>query len=152
VKITIDNEPALKQLCHTISAHLTRPFKLYLHGELGSGKTTFVRHLLQALGHTGSVKSPTFTLVEPYTLNDWPIYHFDLYRIHDPKELHFMGLQDYLAESALCLIEWPEKAENYLPTADLDCYISIIDEDKRCLTFMAHTPPGNALLKRIAAC
>jgi tRNA threonylcarbamoyladenosine biosynthesis protein TsaE len=92
---------------------------VFLHGPLGAGKTTLVRGLLNGCGHSGSTKSPTYTIVEPYEIDERKFYHFDLYRIADPEELEYMGFRDYIEEQALCLIEWPEKGEEFLPEADL---------------------------------
>lgn len=103
---------------------------VFLHGPLGAGKTTLVRGLIQAAGHSGSTKSPTYTIVEPYQLADRKFYHFDLYRIADPEELEYMGFRDYLDENALCLIEWPEKGGDFLPKADLVLSLSYEGEQR----------------------
>jgi tRNA threonylcarbamoyladenosine biosynthesis protein TsaE len=104
---------------------------IFFHGELGAGKTTFIRGILTALGHTGKVKSPTFTLVEPYQLINQTVYHFDLYRLNNPLELDDIGFRDYLSEQALCLIEWPEKASGYLPKADIDVYLTYAEQRRK---------------------
>lgn len=92
---------------------------IYLSGSLGTGKTTLCRGILRQMRHTGSVKSPTFTLVEPYEIGDYRIYHFDLYRLGDPAELEYVGIDDYFSQPCLCLVEWPEKGNGYLPKSDL---------------------------------
>ncbi len=126
---------------------------VYLHGDLGAGKTTLVRGLLQGLGFNGKVKSPTYTLVEPYehlsvggrTLN---LYHFDLYRFNDEEEWESAGFRDYFNASSVCLIEWPEKAELILPTPDIDLYFKIKPTGRDVL-IDAHSATAQVCLKNI---
>ncbi|MGK0269776.1 MAG: tRNA threonylcarbamoyladenosine biosynthesis protein TsaE [Cocleimonas sp.] len=120
----IENEAAMMAFGGRLADELPEGGIVLLKGNLGAGKTTLVRGLLRHLGHEGNVKSPTYTLVEPYLLNDRTIYHFDLYRLGDPEELEYMGGRDYWESNALCLIEWPDQAKGYLPEADLTLEIS----------------------------
>ena len=118
-EVIIPNEKAMMQLGGEIADQFPSGGIILLNGDLGTGKTTLVRGLMRHLGFKGTVKSPTYTLVEPYLINQRKIYHFDLYRLGDPEELEYMGGRDYWSSDALCLIEWPEKAHGYLPNADL---------------------------------
>ncbi|MFM9916898.1 MAG: tRNA (adenosine(37)-N6)-threonylcarbamoyltransferase complex ATPase subunit type 1 TsaE [Rhizobacter sp.] len=125
-----------------------------LHGTLGAGKTTFVRHLLRAFGVTGHVKSPTYAVVEPYTLPGLDIWHFDFYRFEDPQEFEDAGFRDVFAGPGLKLVEWPERAAGLLPPCDLRIDIEMVDVDaddpagddtRRRVTFQARTPLGCSL-------
>lgn len=104
---------------------------IYLHGDLGAGKTTLVRGMLRALGHRGSVKSPTYTILEPYEISNCVVYHFDFYRILHAQELDFIGLDELLEQTALKLVEWPEQAADRLPPADMDVYLSVEGTGRR---------------------
>lgn len=116
-----------------------------LHGDLGAGKTTLTRGVLAGLGHVGRVRSPTYTLVEPYELPTLAVYHFDLYRFADPAEWRDAGFAEYFGPHSLCLLEWPEKAQGCLPPADLAIDLDL-DGDGRQLTVTALTPRGKQCL------
>ena len=122
-----------------------------LHGPLGAGKTTFVRHLLHGLGVQGSIKSPTYALLEPYRAvtpaGAFAISHFDFYRFDDPQEWEDAGFRDVFATKGLKLVEWPEKAEGLLPQADVELHIEPRHGEQRHVRFDAHTPRGAGLLK-----
>jgi len=104
---------------------------VFLHGQLGAGKTTLVRGILRALGHAGSVKSPTYTLLEPYEVNGRTVYHFDLYRIGDSEELDFIGIDELMDSDALKLVEWPERGAGRLPEPDVVVRLSLEGEGRR---------------------
>lgn len=122
---------------------------IYLEGDLGAGKTTFCRGFLHGFGHRGAVKSPTYTLVEPYELGDIHIYHFDLYRLGDAEELEYMGIREYFDAASLCLIEWPARGRGVLPSADL--VVSISQQGVgRCLTLRADSGSGQHILAQLS--
>ncbi len=131
-QIIIPNADAMMAFGGKIADQFPQGGIVLLNGDLGAGKTTLVRGLLRHLGYEGIVKSPTYTLVEPYKLNKRTLYHFDLYRLADPEELEYIGGRDYWNSDTLCLIEWPEKAKGYLPEADLEITISH-DDDARII-------------------
>jgi tRNA threonylcarbamoyladenosine biosynthesis protein TsaE len=117
-----------------------------LHGELGAGKTTLVRHLLRALGVQGLIKSPTYAVLEPYEVAGLPIWHFDFYRFNDPREWEDAGFRDIFAGPGLKLAEWPENAGALLPAADLVVRIETQDDELRHVTLKAQTPVGRELI------
>lgn len=156
-----NNEQATKKKCYLadesqqialakkVARCLKSSFVMLLKGDLGAGKTTFARAFIQASGFDGIVKSPTYTLVEPYPIsNDRMCYHFDLYRLADPEELEFTGARDYFNDNDVCLVEWPEKAEGYLPTADWVCEFSYLHEG-RDLVVSAMTEKGEKLMLQV---
>ena len=122
---------------------------IFLEGNLGMGKTTLSRGIIRGLGHVGAVKSPTFTLVEPYEIGDVRAFHFDLYRLVDPEELEFLGIRDYFEDNALCLIEWPDKGAGFLPKPDLTITISPQDSG-RSLKILSQGSRGEAWCAALA--
>jgi tRNA threonylcarbamoyladenosine biosynthesis protein TsaE len=123
-----------------------------LHGNLGAGKTTFVRHLLHALGVRGRIKSPTYAVVEPHAApSGLVMHHFDFYRFHDPREWEDAGFRDLFAASGLKLAEWPEKAAGHIPTEDLAIKIEAMSDDTRTVTLQANTARGRLLLQETRA-
>ncbi|HYD33492.1 MAG TPA: tRNA (adenosine(37)-N6)-threonylcarbamoyltransferase complex ATPase subunit type 1 TsaE [Methylophilaceae bacterium] len=116
----LTDEAATLALGKRLATSVQPGLVIYLHGDLGAGKTTLVRGLIQGLGHVGKVKSPTYTLVEPYVISGMNLYHFDLYRFVDPEEWDASGFRDYFNRQSVCLVEWPERASGLLPKADID--------------------------------
>ncbi len=132
----------------SIASGLHAGMVVYLRGDLGAGKTTLARGLLHALGVTGRVKSPTYTLVEPYIVSSLYLYHFDFYRLRHCDEWVDAGFRDYFNRDSLCLIEWPEKAGGQLPIADVTVDLTV-DGDGRKLKLGANTEAGNNCLRRL---
>lgn len=123
---------------------------IYLHGELGVGKTTLVRGFLRGLGHQGHVRSPTFTLLEPYQLDACLVYHFDLYRLVNAEEFAYIGGRDYFTEQSICLIEWPERSRGFLPMADLICNFDFVAKSKwRKVRLVAGTDKGKNIIGKL---
>ena len=121
---------------------------IYLRGDLGAGKTTLARGVLRALGVTDHVKSPTYTLVEPYIISSLYLYHFDFYRLKHPDEWVDAGFREYFNDNAVCLVEWPEKAGEHLPAADVTVDLTV-DGDVRNATLSASTEAGRNCLTRL---
>ena len=144
----VETAEAMEELGSRLGKACLRGTRLYLQGELGAGKTTFVRGFLRAKAYQGSVKSPTYTLVEPYELQDENIYHFDLYRLNSAEELEDIGFRDYFDGEGISLVEWPEKAESVLEKPDLSIIISI-KEAARSLELQAFSSVGKDLLLTI---
>ncbi len=141
---------ALAQVVAGVAENLKESsFVVLLKGDLGVGKTTFARGFIQASGFDGVVKSPTYTLVEPYPIsNNRMCYHFDLYRLVDPEELEFTGARDYFNENDVCLVEWPEKAKGFLPSADWICEFSH-HKNGRNLVLSALSDKGERLMLQV---
>lgn len=147
--LDVHNENAMVAFGQRLAQALEQNLVIYLHGNLGAGKTTFTRGVMQGLGHTGHVKSPTYTLVEPYTLSGWQVYHFDLYRLSSPEELEFIGIRDYVNDNTVCIIEWPEKGAHFLAPADLDLHITSHKQDKRHMELVSNSSRGDMILAKI---
>ena len=128
----LKEESQTHRLAESMARHLSPGMNIYIEGELGVGKTTFVRALLRGLGYQDKVKSPTYTLVEPYSLDQFTIYHFDLYRFKNETEWDDAGFREYFNNTSICIIEWPEKAIHILPKPDI-------------LMKLSHTPLGRHL-------
>lgn len=122
---------------------------IFLQGQLGAGKTTFCRGVLRAFGHSAAVKSPTYTIVEPYEFSEGrSVFHFDLYRLGDPEELEYMGFRDYFTADSLSLIEWPDRGEGFLPAADLMVKVTVESTSRKFL-LTAVSEKGKAILNRM---
>jgi len=129
----IKDEQEMLEAGAKLALQLKPGMLVFLQGDLGAGKTTLVRGILRGLGHKGSVKSPTYNIVEPYTINDKAFFHFDLYRLMDVEELEYMGMRDYLSKDSICFIEWPDKGEGFLPEPDLLLDIKINGSQRELL-------------------
>ncbi len=145
------DEAATQVFAHTLAQvpGLGQAF-ITLQGDLGAGKTTLARHLLQALGVQGRIKSPTYAIVESYETASFPVWHFDFYRFNDPQEWEDAGFRDLFASPGLKLVEWPQKAAGLLPQADLDIALHTEGEAARSVRLCSHTPLGRALLLALA--
>jgi len=140
-RLRLTGEPQMLSFAAKMADVLVGGGLIFLEGTLGAGKTTLSRGLIQAMGHHGPVKSPTYTLVEEYNLEGQRVCHFDLYRLGDPEELEYMGIREYLTDGTLCLIEWPERGRGVLPEPDLLIHIDDAGE-ARILNWQAQTDKG----------
>lgn len=148
----LPDESHTEALGAALARVLTPGLKIYLHGELGAGKTHLTRALLHAAGYHGRVKSPTYTLVEPYEMTvtgrALTLMHFDLYRMGSPEEFIDAGFRDYFDSDALCVVEWPERAQDLLPEADLDIFLSV-EKNGRTVELRANSEQGVTCLRQL---
>jgi len=143
--LRLDSEAEQEAFGARLAASFDGPLLIFLEGDLGAGKTTLTRGFLRGLGHRGAVKSPTYTLIEPYGIGDRRIYHLDLYRVSDAGELEYLGLREMLEEDAVLLIEWAERGEGWLPEPDLRIIIRHRGQGRE-IELSAVTPAGKAVL------
>ena len=149
MSFTVATPELMEALGARFGVAATANLQLHLSGDLGAGKTTFVRGFLRGLGYRGTVKSPTYTLVEPYSFADFTVYHFDFYRVKEPNEIDAMGFRDYRAEASVCLIEWPEMAGDRTGTPDL--LLRFDQQDNlRIIEPSALTDKGKLLISKLA--
>ena len=147
-KSHLSDDIATVTMGNRIAAIIEQGAVIYLHGDLGAGKTTFTRGVVQGFGHTGKVKSPTYTLVEPYELERANVYHFDLYRLGDPEELEYMGIRDYFSAQAICVVEWPEKGGEFIPVPDLNITLSYVG-DERNIVINSASERGSVIIEKL---
>lgn len=138
-------EQETEALAKQFAYHVLPGSVIFLKGDLGAGKTTFVRGFLRGLNFAGKVKSPTFTLVEEYDLSQGSLYHFDLYRLSHPEELNFIGIREYFTPTSLVFIEWPERGQGSLPLADVEVSFQILPEGRE-VQIKSYSEKGQALL------
>lgn len=143
--VNLPDEAATLDLGAKLAKSVQGGLTIWLRGDLGAGKTTFSRGLLRGLGFEGKVKSPTYTLVEPYVISGISLYHFDLYRFIDEEEWEAAGFREYFNAHTVCLIEWPEKAASLLPTADIEIAL-VVQHIGRKATITGHTKQGQQCL------
>lgn len=144
--IKLSDEQSMMEFGASLAKACTEGVIIYLIGDLGAGKTTLARGFLRACGHGGPIRSPTYTLVEHYTLLDKEIFHIDLYRLSDPEEVEYLGIGDLISESAIGLIEWPERAIGMIPDADISCTIRFCPDGGRELSLIGCSEKGSTLI------
>ena len=147
--INLNNETDTHELAKKIAQKIGFGMSIYLSGDLGSGKTTFARNLIHELGFVGTVKSPSYSLVEQYTFDTYTLNHFDLYRFRSAEEWHEAGFNEFIDGENINLIEWPEKGHPYLPICDLMINFYYVSSDKRKALITANTPKGVKCIKEL---
>lgn len=147
ISVFLPDETATLQCGSTFARCIAAPLVCYLNGGLGAGKTTFTRGLLQGMGHRGAVKSPTYTLVESYTLPEFSLHHFDLYRFSSPEEWEEAGLDDLVGATSVCLIEWPQQGAGFAPPADISLTLDYSGSGRQAV-FTAYTETGTTILEQ----
>jgi tRNA threonylcarbamoyladenosine biosynthesis protein TsaE len=148
IVLSLKDVAATERLGAVLATALQDGLVIFLLGDLGAGKTSLVRGVLRELGYQGAVKSPTYTLLEEYTVAGKDIIHFDLYRLSDPEELDLIGIRDYFNGKACCFIEWPQRGQGFLPNEDLQIQISL-DGDGRLARLSSSSESGRKVLKSI---
>ena len=147
--IPLKNETETTAIGAKVASCLQGGEVIYLKGELGTGKTTLVRGALNKLGFVGNVKSPTYTIVEPYSIDSHVVYHFDLYRLNDSEELESLGIRDYCDGQSICFFEWPEKGGNLLPNADINLELTYLGNTRE-VEFTSKSEVGKSILKQLS--
>ena len=131
MKILLKNEQDTEKMANLLAGFVSIGSKIYLHGQLGAGKTTFTRYLLRSLGVKEVIKSPSYTLIERYETNNFPVFHVDCYRLADAEEFYYLGLADEW-DASLLIVEWPEKAAGFLPQPDLNLKLILKGSERFC--------------------
>ena len=144
----IATEEGMLEFGAALASALSPGCIVFLQGDLGVGKTTLCRGIIEGMGISGRVKSPTYTLVEPYDAGGQPVFHFDLYRLGDPEELEFLGYRDYFDDEGICLIEWPERGRGMLPTPDLTVRI-VATAETRTLSLESDGTKGDIIINQL---
>jgi len=146
IEISLDDAEATESFGRRLAACQQTGLLVFLDGDLGAGKTTLVRGYLRGLGHDGPVKSPTYTLIEPYEIGQVNLYHLDLYRLSDPEELEWIGIRDLFDGESICLIEWPKRGAGMLPEPDVQICLSVEGRGRR-LTLEALSSRGEQVIR-----